>query len=277
MKNSSLCFIGCGNMGRSLIGGIIADGYRADLICGIDPDPGQRSTINKLFGIEVFAANAEAVNCAEILILGVKPQLMQEAVTALSAILDDAAQPLIITIAAGIRLAAVSQWLGRDLPVVRVMPNTPSIIRAGVAALYANDRVRPDQKQQAESIMRSVGTVVWVEKESMMDVVTALSGSGPAYFFLLMEVLEQAAIDMGLPHDQARLLTLETAFGAAKMVMESDQDAATLRKQVTSPGGTTESALKVLAGADIDKIFYDALTAARDRSRELADLFGGNQ
>ncbi|MCH7696976.1 MAG: pyrroline-5-carboxylate reductase [Proteobacteria bacterium] len=276
MKNNRICFIGCGNMGRSLIGGLIANGYMPKNICGADPAKEQRQKLRALFDIEVFQQNIDAIKNADMIVLAVKPQLMEATVKGIAAEFDPA-RPLIISIAAGIRLSAISAWLQQDLAIVRVMPNTPALIQAGATALYANDKTNTAQRESAEMIMRSVGLTVWLDDESLMDVVTALSGSGPAYFFLLMEIMEKAAVKMGLGQKQARLLTLETAFGAAKMAIESESDAATLRRQVTSPGGTTEQALNVLTEANIETLFHAALTAAKQRSIELADTFGGKK
>lgn len=276
MKNNRICFIGCGNMGRSLIGGLIANGYMPKNICGADPAKEQRQKLRALFDIEVFQQNIAAIKNADMIVLAVKPQLMEATVKGIAAEFDPA-RPLIISIAAGIRLSAISAWLQQDLAIVRVMPNTPALIQAGATALYANDKTNTAQRESAEMIMRSVGLTVWLDDESLMDVVTALSGSGPAYFFLLMEIMEKAAVKMGLGQKQARLLTLETAFGAAKMAIESESDAATLRRQVTSPGGTTEQALNVLTEANIETLFHAALTAAKQRSIELADTFGGKK
>lgn len=273
MKNINICFIGCGNMGRSLIGGILANGHPRDLICGADPSREQREKASELFGITAYADNHEALNGADVIVLAVKPQVMAATVKDIAAGLMTQ-QPLLISIAAGIRLTAISGWLRRDLPIIRAMPNTPSLIQAGATALFANDLVTQAQRETAETIMRSVGTAVWVDHESLLDTVTALSGSGPAYFFLLMEILEKAAIDMGLQPEQAGLLTLETALGAAKMAIESDQEAGVLRKQVTSPGGTTEAALAVLEQGGVEDLFRQALKAAQQRSVELADEFG---
>lgn len=276
MKNNRICFIGCGNMGRSLIGGLIANGYMPENICGADPANEQRQKLRALFDIEVFQQNIDAIKNADMIVLAVKPQLMETTVKGIAAEFDPA-RPLIISIAAGIRLSAISAWLQQDLAIVRVMPNTPALIQAGATALYANDKTNTAQRESAEMIMRSVGLTVWLDDESLMDVVTALSGSGPAYFFLLMEIMEKAAVKMGLGQKQARLLTLETAFGAAKMAIESESDAATLRRQVTSPGGTTEQALNVLTEANIETLFHAALAAAKQRSIELADTFGGKK
>lgn len=273
MKNVQIIFVGCGNMGRSLIGGILANGYSRDLIGAADPDQEQRNEVGDLFGIKTFADNNQAIAGAGVIVLAVKPQVMAATVKAMAGTINGH-QPLIISIAAGIRLSAISGWLRGEFPIVRAMPNTPALIQAGATALFANERVSPQHKDTAETILRSVGTAVWLDHESLLDTVTALSGSGPAYFFLIMELLEKTAIDMGLQVEQARLLTLETALGAAKMAMESEQDVAALRKQVTSPGGTTEAALAVLERGNIRELFQNALKAAQQRSVSLADEFG---
>jgi pyrroline-5-carboxylate reductase len=183
-------------------------------------------------------------------------------------------KPLVVSIAAGVRLEDLDRWLGGGLPIVRAMPNTAALIGSGASGLYANERVSEAMRNQAESILRAVGVTVWLADESLMDVVTALSGSGPAYFFLVMEALEQAAIESGLDPKQARLLTLETAFGAAKMALEGHEEPSQLRRRVTSPGGTTEQAVKVLEQGDIRPLFKKAIQAAVTRAREIADMFG---
>lgn len=273
MKQVKISFLGCGNMGRSLIGGLIGNGYPPDLLRGADPDPAQREHLARLFNISVVENNNEAVRDAAVVVLAVKPQFIGTTIIGIADTLKQQ-RPLLMSIAAGVRLSTISHNIGDSLPIVRVMPNTPALIQAGAAALYANEHVSSDQRELAEAIMRSVGIAIWLDDEAKLDVVTALSGSGPAYFFLIMEVMEKAAIKLGLGKEQARLLTLETAFGAAKMAMESNNDPATLRQQVTSPGGTTEQALKVLLEGDIEKLFNDALHAANNRSIELADEFG---
>lgn len=273
MEDTKIAIIGCGNMGRSLIGGLIANGLASQSVFAADPDPGKREQIAKQYGIAVFENNADAVCNADAIVLAVKPQIMQSTSIPLRDLLRE--KPcLVISVAAGIRLAALATWLGKDVAIVRVMPNTPSIIRTGASALYANTRTTQAQRETAETIVRSVGLAVWLDNELMMDTVTALSGSGPAYFFLVMEVMEKAALELGMTREQARLLTLETAFGAAKMALESSSDAAELRAQVTSPGGTTERALNVLLEGDIEGLFSAALKAARDRAIELAETLG---
>jgi len=274
MKNTRIAFIGCGNMGQSLIGGLIANGHVSAALRGADPDAAKLQALADRYSIEVFADNIQAVADADVIVLGVKPQMLGDTVSRLYGHINEG--QLIISIAAGIRLATLAQLLGEGHPVVRVMPNTPALIRTGASALYSNAAVTPGQRDLAEAIMRSVGLAIWLDNEAAMDTVTALSGSGPAYFFLVMELMEKAAVRLGLPPEQARLLTLETAFGAAKMALESEVDAATLRHQVTSPGGTTEQALKVLIEqGQLEQVFMDALSAAKRRSEELAATLGG--
>jgi pyrroline-5-carboxylate reductase len=275
MKQTKISFLGCGNMGRSLIGGLISNGHPPELLCGADPDPAQRQQLARLFNIAVVEDSNEAIQGAGVVVLAVKPQAISASILEVADTLKQE-KPLLISIAAGIRLSAMSKDAGEGMPIVRVMPNTPALIQAGAAALYANEHVSNEQRELAEAIMRSVGIALWLDDEDKLDVVTALSGSGPAYFFLVMEVMEKAAAKLGLDENQARLLTLETAFGAAKMAMESNHDPENLRQQVTSPGGTTEQALKVLMEGNIEQLFDDALAAATRRSKELADEFGKN-
>ncbi len=275
MKPVKITFLGCGNMGRSLIGGLLGNSYPADMLCGADAEPAQRQELASLFNISIVADNNEALRNAEVVVLAVKPQAIESLLSSVASTLQKQA-PLIISIAAGVRLASISRIVGENLAVVRAMPNTPALVQAGAAALIANKNVSAQQRDRAESIMRAVGNAVWLDDEAKIDVVTALSGSGPAYFFLIMEVMERAAVKLGLDDEQARLLTLETAFGAAKMAMQSPDSPTILRQQVTSPGGTTERALKILLDGDIEKLFSDALQAANNRSIELADEFENN-
>jgi pyrroline-5-carboxylate reductase len=182
-------------------------------------------------------------------------------------------RPLVVSIAAGVRSSDIEQWLGGNIAVVRTMPNTPALVQTGATALYANPRVTEDQRDMAESIMRAVGLTLWVDDEALLDAVTALSGSGPAYFFRIMEALETAGVELGLSREAAHLLTLQTALGAAKMALESEESIVTLRERVTSPGGTTEQGLQVMNENNIDRLFSEVLKAARDRSAELAKIF----
>jgi len=273
MKNTRLAFIGAGNMARSLIGGLIADGRDPASITVSDPDPAQLDAVVKLFGAVSAGDNLSAVENSDIVVLAVKPQVMREVARELAPAVQ-ARRPLVISIAAGIRAGDLQRWLGGDCALVRCMPNTPALVQSGATALFANPAVSEDQKAQAETILRAVGLAIWVDDEQQMDAVTALSGSGPAYFFLVIEALQEAAQTLGLDDKTARLLALQTAFGATKMALESRDDAATLRQRVTSPGGTTEKALSVLEDGGLRTLFNDALKAASDRSRELADQFG---
>lgn len=273
MKKIRLAFIGAGNMARSLIGGLVADGWDPACISVSDPDPDQLAAVTGLFGTNSAPDNAAAVENSELVVLAVKPQVMCEVARGLAAKVQ-ARQPLVISIAAGIRTSDLQRWLGGDCALVRCMPNTPALVQSGATAMFANSAANDDQKALAENVLRAVGLAVWVDNEAQMDAVTALSGSGPAYFFLVIEALQEAAQALGLDDKTARLLALQTAFGAAKMALESRDDAATLRQRVTSPGGTTETALSVLEQGGLRPLFNDALKAACDRSRELAEQFG---
>jgi pyrroline-5-carboxylate reductase len=273
MKHETIGFIGAGNMARSLVGGLLNNGWEKDRLLLADPDAQRRAGLHEALAVTVHADNEAVAERASILVFAVKPQIFKSVAAPLGALLQRK-KPLVISIAAGIRIDAIERWLGHDLAIVRTMPNTPALVLAGSTGLFANARTSQEQRDKAEAILRAVGVTVWVENESLLDAVTALSGSGPAYFFLIMEALEQAAMKLGLDRTTARLLTIETAYGAAKMAEEGGEDPAQLRARVTSPGGTTESALRVLKERGIDELFDQALSAAAQRSRELADLFG---
>ena len=235
-----------------------------------EPDAQRREQLAARFGIHTTEDNSSAVMSADIVVLAVKPQVLKEVASSLAPALAQG-HPLCISIAAGIRHAALQDWLGDGIPLVRAMPNTPAMLQAGATGLYAPESVLEAQRNAAEHVMRSVGIVVWVEDEALMDVVTAASGSGPAYFFLFMEAMEQAAVDMGLPAEAARLLVRQTALGATRMALESDLDLATLRRGVTSPGGTTERAIRQFEEKGLRALVDDAMRAACERSRELSE------
>lgn len=275
MINDRITFIGGGNMAGSLIGGLIGDGYDKQSIRVSDPDDAKLEVLAGRFGIHTTHSNSDAVQHGDIIILAVKPQVMGEVTAGLKEAVDPA-RHLVISIAAGIRTPVMAEWLGEQVPVVRAMPNTPALVQSGATALFANPRVSAAQRDTAETVMRSVGLTLWLDDEDQMDMVTALSGCGPAYFFLVMECLENAARRLGLPADLTRLLTLQTAFGAAKLALESEEDSATLRARVTSPGGATEEAMKVLQQGDLQSLFDQALRAAQLRSKDLADQLGGH-
>jgi pyrroline-5-carboxylate reductase len=266
-----LTFIGGGNMATALISGLKAKGLPASRMVVSDPNAEALARLSADYGVK-HAQGPEAVQDAEVVVLAVKPQMMREALAALAPALKSA-RPLIISIAAGIPHAALMRWLGADAKVVRSMPNRPALNGCGAAGLFAPPGLGTEQRALAQSIMGAVGVAVWVEAESQLDTVTALSGSGPAYFFLFMEALEAAARARGLPAEIAHLLTLETAYGAAFMARNAADSLKTLRDQVTSKGGTTAAALAVMEGAHLRDIVAEALNAAERRSAELGTEF----
>jgi pyrroline-5-carboxylate reductase len=273
MTDTTLAFIGGGNMAGSLIGGLITDGWDPARIRVADTSTQRLEQLEQQFSIKTTTSNTDAIDQADIVVLAVKPQVIKSVAQELADIVAQQ-QPLVISIAAGIPASALGNWLGKSTAIVRAMPNTPAMVQSGATALYANTHINEDQRSIAESILRAVGIVIWVDDEAQMDAVTALSGSGPAYFFLFMEALQMAGQELGLPKDTARLLALQTAFGAAKMALESNEDAATLRHQVTSPGGTTEHAIRTFQEGALEALVSKALLAAATRSRELAAEFG---
>ena len=274
MSHDSLAFIGGGQMARAIVAGLLAGGHPAASIRVADPSAAQRESLLRDFpGIAVHPGNAAAADGAATWVLAVKPQQMAEACAGLAA-LAARQRPLVISVAAGVRLADLARWLGPDTPLVRSMPNRPAFVRAGIAALVAGPAAGPAERQRANRLLAAVGACEWLEDEALMDAVTAVSGSGPAYAFLLIEMLEAAAIAEGLPAASARRLAVETVHGAARMARELGEEPATLRGQVTSAGGTTAAALAVLEAAGIRATFARAVHAARLRSAELAEGTG---
>lgn len=273
MANNNTGFIGGGNMARSIIGGLINMGRAADTIKVSEPDVQKREYFMDTLGVEAVDRNEDLVPVCGTLVLAVKPQVMKQALMPMQSGLQQH-KPLLLSIAAGTRESDIDQWAGGGHAIVRAMPNTPALVGSGATGLYANRRVTTEQRNQAESLLRAVGVTVWLAEESLLDHVTALSGSGPAYFMLFMEALEQAGVEHGLERDVAHLLVMETCLGAAKLAMESDEDLATLRRRVTSPGGTTEKALQVMENANISRIIYNAFEAASRRADELGMELG---
>lgn len=260
-------------MATSLIGGLISDNVPAGNIRVADPDAERREDLANRFGINTTADNLELVGTSDVVVLAVKPQMLHEVCRSIAEV-QQTHKPLILSVAAGIRIADIERWLGGNCAIVRTMPNTPALVQSGATALFANTNVNDEQGELAEGIMRSVGLTLWLEQESQMDAVTALSGSGPAYIFLIIELMQQAGTKLGLPEESARLLAVQTAFGAAKMALESPDDSTTLRARVTSPGGTTERAISILEQGGIRELFDKALEGARDRAIELAVQLG---
>ena len=270
MNDATLTFIGGGNMAASLIGGLVADGWDPARIRVADSDSGQRERMAARFQVTTTPDNAAAVSGSDAVVLAVKPQVTGAVAQSIAAAVAQQ-QPLIISIAAGIRATTLRDWLGENTAIVRAMPNTPALGQSGATGLYATAAASEQQRSLAESILRAVGLVVWVEDEALMDTVTALSGSGPAYFFLLMEALQAAGEEHGLSAESAHLLAVQTAFGAARMALESSEDPATLRRHVTSPGGTTERAIQSFQADGLEALVRKALKAAADRSSDLGN------
>jgi len=258
-------------MATSLVAGLIADGQDPQGLTVSDPDPTKLEGLARRFGVRTTRDNTEAARGAGLLVLCVKPQVASRVCRELSLSLGQP-KPLFVSVIAGIREESIQQWLGESLPLVRAMPNTPAMIQSGAIVLHATPQTSEYQRDQAETVLRAGGLTLWVECEEQMDAVTALSGSGPAYFFLLMEILEQAGIDLGLDPEHARLLTIQTALGAARMAMEVDDSPQELRERVTSPGGTTEHALNILNSGGIRSLVTKAVSAAHERSKELSRL-----
>ncbi len=273
--STRIAFIGGGNMATSLVGGLIAAGTKPSAIIIAEPDTDKRSRLAQQYQTVTTDDNRSTLQ-QDVVVLAIKPQLMQAVCRQLSTAAD-VRQPLFVSIAAGIRSKDITRWLGGNVAVVRCMPNTPALIRCGATALYAGDTVSAAQKQVADEILRAAGITTWVADEELLDVVTALSGSGPAYFFLLMEAMQKTAINMGLDADAAAKLTLQTALGAARMATESGVGPEQLRARVTSRGGTTAAAISSFEHHDFHNNVSKALRAAYNRSRELANELGKDQ
>jgi pyrroline-5-carboxylate reductase len=267
---ATLAFIGGGNMARSLVGGLVARGTPAAAIRVAEPVDALRDGLAKDFGVAVFADNADAVAGAATWVLAVKPQVLRTVCEALAPIAQSA-RPLIVSIAAGITTQQLDRWLGGGLPVVRTMPNTPALLGAGVTGLFANARVDAEGRTRTAALLSAAGPTVWIDDEARMDAVTAVSGSGPAYIFLFAEALQAAGEAEGLPPDAARTLALQTIFGAGRMLVESDVDAAELRRRVTSPNGTTQAAIESFEASGFRAIVARAVHAAAVRGKELSD------
>ena len=269
----SLAFIGGGNMATALIGGLLRRGLSKDRIIVADPQEGTRARAAQAFGVRTTASNTDAAGDADVVLLAVKPQALRGVAQDLAPALRGA-PPLLVSVAAGITTHALAAWFGAGARIVRTMPNRPALNGVGATGLYADATLSESDRATAHSILSAVGAALWVEQESQLDTVTALSGSGPAYFFLFMEALEAAAEARGLPREVAHRLTLETAYGAALMAREAPDSLHSLRESVTSKGGTTAAALAVLDAADLHAMVAAAVAAAEHRSVELAAEFG---
>lgn len=271
MQHKKIAIIGAGNMGQCLVGGLINHGHSSEQLIVSDPHAEKITFMQQHFAVHVTASNEAAITNAHTVIFAIKPQKFVAVAKTLAAIVVKT-RPLIISIAAGIRTELIATCIGKDCAIVRAMPNTAALIGMSATGLFANEWVTTAQKNQAEAILKAVGKVTWVAKETDLDIITALSGSGPAYFFLIMEALELAAQDLGLDKEASELLTRQTALGAAQMALNASENLATLRSQVTSKGGTTEQGLAVLEKHHLADILKAALLAAKKRSEELASF-----
>jgi pyrroline-5-carboxylate reductase len=269
MNTQKIGFIGGGNMASSLISGLIASGHSPQQLWVSDINAESLNVLADTLHVNTSIHNEEVINAVDVVVLAVKPQIMSAVAIAVAPLIQQK-KSLVVSIAAGISQTSLSQWLGADTAIVRCMPNTPALVLTGATALHANAQVSVEQQDLAENIMRSVGIALWVDEESELDAVTAVSGSGPAYYFLLMEAMEKAAVALGLKEDTARLLVQQTALGAAKIALESSESPEQLRKRVTSPGGTTQRAIETFEQGGFTELVLKALTSARDRSIEMS-------
>lgn len=273
MNTKKIGFIGAGNMASSLINGLIASGHSPNQLWVSDTNQDALQAIATKLKVNISADNRALANEVDVAVLAVKPQTLHKVAEEISAVLKNK-DVLVVSIAAGISQDSLANWLGSDCSIVRCMPNTPALVLTGATALHANSLVNAEQKNLAENILRSVGIALWVDHESELDAVTAVSGSGPAYYFLLMEAMEQTALELGLDEKTARLLVQQTALGSAKIALESNETASQLRQRVTSPGGTTEQAINTFEQGDFSQLVSKALHAARDRSIEMSKELG---
>ncbi|MBI2313197.1 MAG: pyrroline-5-carboxylate reductase [Betaproteobacteria bacterium] len=267
----NISFIGGGNMASALIGGLLEKGFTASQLRVVEVLPDARERLAHRFGVLATADPAEGLRDAEAMVLAVKPQQLAEVARRLAPLVGGR---LVVSIAAGIRAGDISRWLGGHRRLVRAMPNTPALIQAGITGLYALPGVDAEDRRRAESVLAAVGVCLWLDREELMDGVTAVSASGPAYVFYFIEALHQAALELGFDREQARKLSLETFLGAGKLASGSEEDPATLRARVTSKGGTTERAIATMEAASVKDHIVRAVKAASERARELGDEFG---
>ncbi len=267
-----IAFIGAGNMAQAILKGMLAAGYPQEKICASGRTQAKMDILAAQTGIQTSTDNLALCKQADVVVLGVKPAVMGDLVKSIAPAIDGS-KHLIVSVAAGILASSIETWLGEKMPIVRCMPNTPSLVGYGAAGLFATDNVSATQKDTATAIMQSVGLTLWVESEEHIDAVTAVSGSGPAYYFLMMEAMVAGAQKLGLSKQVAQELVLQTALGAAQMAQQSDQTPSQLRIAVTSPKGTTEQALNTFNAGGFSALCSQAMSAAYQRSKELAQLF----
>ncbi|WP_277602470.1 pyrroline-5-carboxylate reductase [Parahaliea mediterranea] len=277
MSEPSIAFIGAGNMASSIIGGLVESGHSPDAICAADPSPESlerlRRSLRRTAPVRTSTDNATAVSGADVVILAVKPQVMSQVLEGIAGPVAEAGA-LVISIAAGITIDSMRARLGDSTAIVRCMPNTPALLGCGASALFANARVDAAQRGHAETILGAVGIVEWVPTEAALDAITALSGSGPAYFFLFMEAMIEAGCELGLERETATAMARQTALGAARMAIEGDADLVELRRRVTSPGGTTQAAIESFESDGLRDTVKRAMQAAANRAVEMARDMG---
>ncbi len=275
-KNSQpphIAFVGAGNMASCIVGGLIESGHPADRISAADPFPASLEHLRKIAPVAVYSGNVAAVHGADIVILAIKPQVMAQATDSIAQIVRTTGA-LVISIAAGVTIASMQARLGPQVAIVRCMPNTPALLGCGASGLFANDRTSAQQRDFAQRVLSAVGITCWVSSEQELDAITALSGSGPAYFFLFLEAMVEAGIELGLDAQTAHRLALQTSLGASRMALESDVGLVELRRRVTSPSGTTERAIQSFERDGLRKTVSTAMRAAADRAAEMARELG---
>jgi pyrroline-5-carboxylate reductase len=275
-NSSTISFIGAGNMASAIIGGMLDNGYQAGNIWVSAPDDSHLQALRDRFGVSVTTDNRHCAQQADMVVLAVKPQVMAEVCRDIAPVVQNT-RPLMVSIAAGLASDTLDSWLGGGLPLVRVMPNTPSLVGKGAAGLFANAAVTGEQKTMVQSVFESIGSALWVDDEEQLHGVTALSGSGPAYFFLMLEALEAAATDAGIAPKTARELAIQTMAGAAEMAARSEHDPAQLKRNVMSPGGTTERAINTFEDGGMRDLVQKAYNAAFERSQEMSKELADKQ
>jgi len=269
--NDKITFVGGGNMASALIGGLIGNGFSATSLSAVEIDPDTRARLGERFGIKVSANIADVAGEADTVVLAVKPQHMLEVARSLATVLRD---QLVVSIVAGIGTVDLARWLGGYARIVRVMPNTPALVRLGVSGMFARPEVSTAERARAEAILRAVGDALWVDHEHLIDAVTAVSGSGPAYVFYFIEAVRQAALNMGFSPADAQRLVMGTFAGAVQLAQAADEDVSVLRQRVTSKGGTTERALATMEAEHVGPAIGRAVHAALERAGELGIELG---
>ena len=273
MENKTVIgFIGAGNMAYALIKGLLNNGFNANQINISDPNEELLRNRESELKVSTYSDNASLLSNSDVIFFAVKPQVLSSVCLELKGIVKS--KHLFVSIVAGIRSSDINRWLGGNFSLIRTMPNTPALFQAGVTGLFANELVDNEQKSLVSSILSSVGECFWVNEEKLIDAITAISGSGPAYFFLLMESMKQAGIALGLDEEIANSLSIQTAYGASLMANKTGKDSRTLRAEVTSPNGTTQSAIESFQDQNFEGIVANATRAAYDRARELSNELG---